>query len=194
MLYVAIISLVVILLTILNSIFALLAFNGSIMLVFGVVALGVVAVILVDGLFAFVTRWLLPQKWFGVSNEFYTPSKKFCRFYEKIKIKKWKDRVPELGFFAGFRKNKLVDPTNNEYVGRFIVESNVGALAHLLGMIFGYVIMLFYPPFAFNVALPIAITNMVLNYLPYVILRYNLPKLRVLYKHNERKQTRNLVA
>ena len=111
------------------------------------------------------------------------------RFYEKIGIKKWKDKALELGAVTGFRKNKLYSPNNNEYVKRFILEANYGIMVHVYCIVFGFLVMLanlFYP-FVY-VTLPIAIVNLVLNLLPIFILRYNLPKLHSLYKFNLRKQ------
>ena len=47
------------------------------------VVLSVVAVVIIDGIFATVARWLLPQKWFTADKTRFAASKKKCRFYEK---------------------------------------------------------------------------------------------------------------
>ena len=60
----------------------------------------------IDGLFAIIVN-KMPNKWFGVYNKHFQVSKKTTRFYEKLKIKKWKDKVWELGGLGGFRKNKI---------------------------------------------------------------------------------------
>ncbi len=146
-----------------------------------------VAVIAIDGLLAFVIRWLLPAKWFSHDKKFFAGRKAECRFYEKIGIKKWKDKVPELGDLTGFRKNKISDPTNNEFIARYILEANYGLTLHFLGMIFGFLIMLIYPQFALNIAFPVAVVNFGFNFLSFAILRYNLPKLHTLYKFNLRR-------
>ena len=38
------------------------------------------------------------------------------KIYNKLKVKKWKDKIPEIGHFTGFRKNKISDPKNPEYI------------------------------------------------------------------------------
>ena len=46
----------------------------------------VVAVVLVDGLFAFISRWILPEKWFNRPARAFAAGKKEIRFYEKLGI------------------------------------------------------------------------------------------------------------
>ena len=181
-----------IIITVINKFLVEAMLTTSIFLIFGYVSIYVVGVIVVDLIFAFLVRWVMPQKWFSVENLRFTPSKKTCIFYEKLAIKKWKDKVIELGALTGFRKNKIANPTDNEYIGRFIVEANFGIVVHIACMIFGFLIMIAYFPFAISIALPVAIVNLLLNYLPLMILRYNLPKLRTLYKFNERREKRNV--
>ena len=153
------------------------------------VVLLVVIEIVIDIIFATIVRWIMPEKFFSIDKLYFSASKKEMRFYEKIGIKKWKDKALELGAVTGFRKNKLYSPNDNEYVKRFILEANYGIMVHVYCIIFGFLVMLanlFYP--FIYVTLPIAIVNLVLNLLPIFILRYNLPKLHSLYKFNLRKQ------
>lgn len=153
------------------------------------VVLSVLLVIVVDGIVAFIVRWLLPKKWFSLINEKKGASKKERLLLEKLGIKKWKDKIPELGSFAGFRKNKLVDPKNNEYVFRFIAEINYGIAVHRLSIIFGFLIIFMFPlSLWLSVGLPIGIINGFYNLLSLEILKYNLPKLIVLYKFNNKKK------
>ncbi|MBO5889315.1 MAG: hypothetical protein J6Q58_04170 [Clostridia bacterium] len=153
-----------------------------------IVVLGVILEIIIDIIFATVVRWILPEKFFSIDKLYFSASKKEARFYEKIGIKRWKDKALELGAVTGFRKNKLYNPQDNEYVKRFILEANYGIMVHVFCIVFGFLIMLanaFAP--LFWVTLPIAIVNLFLNLLPIFILRYNLPKLHSLYKFNMRK-------
>ena len=153
------------------------------------VILLVVIEIIIDIIFATIVRWIMPEKFFSIDKLYFSASKKEMRFYEKIGIKKWKDKALELGAVTGFRKNKLYSPNDNEYVKRFILEANYGITVHVYCIVFGFLVMLanlFYP--FIYVTLPIAIVNLVLNLLPIFILRYNLPKLHSLYKFNLRKQ------
>ena len=155
------------------------------------VVVSTVSVIAIDGLCATLSRWILPKKWFGVDKKIFAAGKKECRFYEKIGIKKWKEKVLELGVFANFRKNKIADPNNNEYVSRYIYEANCGVLGHALGALLGFLIIFIYPlQYWLCFGLPVGVVNFVLSSMPLFILRYNLPKLHTLYKFNERRESK----
>ena len=144
------------------------------------------AVIIVDGIFSTIVRRCLPNKWFTQDVKCFIVNKKECKFYEKLGIKKWKDKVLELGMFTSFRKNKIAEPNNNEYIARYIMEANYGIICHIACIIFGFLILFIYPKYCLTIALPVAIVNLVLNALPTMILRYNLPKLHTIYKYNEK--------
>ena len=145
--------------------------------------LGVVAVIAVDGLVAFIAR-RLPERLCAPEARLFTVPKWEHKLYRKTKINTWKKYVPELGCFTGFHKDKMRDPTSSEYIGRFLLESNYGVLGHVLGAIFGFLIMLIPIIHPLKIALPIAIINLILSMLPTFILRYNTPALRKIYRRN----------
>lgn len=50
-----------------------------------------------DALIAAFVRHALPSKWFDHKKSVFTVEKKEKLFYEKIKIRKWKDKIPEWG-------------------------------------------------------------------------------------------------
>ena len=118
----------------------------------------------------------------------FSVSEKERNFYRKTKINSWKKYVPELGCFTGFHKDKMREPGDSAYIGRFLLESNYGVLGHVLGAVFGFIIMLL--PFLrpLSVALPIAIVNFILSMLPTMILRFNTPPLRRIYRRNLAKE------
>ena len=154
---------------------------------------GVLAVIAVDGVFAFLVR-RLPEKWFAPLAPIFSVSEREGRLYKKIKLAKWKHLVPELGCFTGFHKDKLRDSKSARYLGRFLLESNYGVVGHVAGAVLGFLILLL--PFLKprTVALPIAIVNLVLNLAPTAILRANTPTLRRLYARalaREERETEN---
>lgn len=149
------------------------------------VVLSTATEIIIDLIFAFVVRWLLPAKWFSVDKKFFHARKGERKFYERIGIKRWKDSVLELGALSGFRKNKLASPNDISYVERFIVEANYGIIVHVAGIITGFAVIFLYPlKYWLCFGFPVAIVNLFLNALPIFILRYNLPKLHALYKFN----------
>ena len=189
-LYGSIIFVCVCLLTGVNAVFAAPRFGVSFWFILGAVLINVVAVIAVDGLFAFFIR-RLPEKWFGHERRFFQVSAKEKKFYEKLKIPKWKDKVPELGQFTDFHKNKVAEPRNNAYLERYMLEAAYGEVIHLAGCFLGFVIIFFYPlKYWLCFGFPVAVINLIMNILPYFILRYNFYKMKVLYRSNERKQRR----
>lgn len=189
-LYGSIIFVCVCLLTGVNAVFAAPRFGVSFWFILGAVLINVVAVIAVDGLFAFLIR-RLPEKWFGHERRFFQVSAKEKKFYEKLKIRKWKDKVPELGQFTNFHKNKVAEPRNNVYLERYMLEAAYGEVIHLAGCFLGFVIIFFYPlKYWLCFGFPVAVINLIMNILPYFILRYNFYKMKVLYRSNERKQRR----
>lgn len=152
------------------------------------VVIDTVAVIAVDGLFAFLIR-RLPEKWFSHDKKIFVVSKKEKSFYEKLKIRKWKDKIPELGSFTGFHKNKVVNPFDNTYLSRYLLEAGYGIVIHFVTAFTGFLIVFIHPlGLWLNFAFGVAIVNFILNLLPVFVLRYNYYKLKVLYTSNEKKQ------
>ncbi|MBQ7339553.1 MAG: hypothetical protein IJW43_01725 [Clostridia bacterium] len=145
--------------------------------------------IAIDGLGATIGRKLLPERWFTADKKGFCAGKKESKFYEKIGIKWWKDKVIELGAFTNFRKNKIANPNDIEYIKRYILEANFGVICHVLGVILGLATIFCCPMNLWlTVGLPVTIVNTVLSGLPILILRYNLPKLHTLYKYNLKRQ------
>lgn len=163
--------------------------------VLGWTALATVVVMLVDALTATICR-LLPAKCANPEKKIFQVSAKEKKFYEKLKIRKWKDRVPEIGQFTGFRKNKIVDPKSVEYLDRFLLEACYGEIGHITSCITSYLILLLFPLYKlwFAVAIPVATVSLLLNLPSFCILRYNSYKLRVLRDSNLKKQRRQQSA
>ena len=143
--------------------------------------------VLIDGLFALLCNQI-PAKW--VENKrVFNVSKKEQKFYEKIGVRAWKDKLLELGGLGGFSKSKVVDPENPEYIKRFLIESYKGQIDHLFGMFAGFTVVFIFPlKFAWFVGVPVAIVNLALNIMPIMILRYNTPRLKILHKRAVRNQ------
>ena len=61
-----------------------------------------------------------PNKWFGKDNKLYHVTKKHQKVYEFFGIRKWKDKAWELGGLGGFSKSKVLNPSEPEYIERFL--------------------------------------------------------------------------
>ncbi len=154
-------------------------------------ALATIAVIFVDGVTAAICR-ALPAKVANPDKKDFQVSAKEKKFYEKLKIRKWKDRIPEIGHFTGFRKNKLADPKSVEYLDRFLLECAYGEIGHLVSCVSGFLILLCFRvyPLWFAVAIPVAVINVFLNLPSFMVLRYNSYKLRILRESTVKKLRR----
>ncbi len=152
-------------------------------------SIDILVVFIIDAIIAFVIR-RLPEKWFVYKYKVFKIFKWERKFYEAIKIKKWKDKIPELGQLTNFKKNKVREPKNSEYLLRYLMECVYGETIHFLSIILGFLILLINPKCCLYFGLPIAIANGIISYLSFAILRYNRPKLTILYnrsvKSNER--------
>ncbi|MBE5733713.1 MAG: hypothetical protein E7347_01530 [Clostridiales bacterium] len=164
---------------------------SAIKIVLTVVILTIIE-ILINAFFATVIRRCLPKKWFSTDRKVFIAKKTERKFYEKIGIKRWKDKVLELGVFTNFHKNKIAKPNDNEYIERYILEANYGVLIHAIMLPLSFLILIFGNlKLGLFFTLPIAIVSVFLNLLPLFILRYNLPKLHALYRMNKVKNEKS---
>jgi glycosyl-4,4'-diaponeurosporenoate acyltransferase len=151
------------------------------------------AVFLIDGIAAFIIR-RLPKRWFAPEARLFSVSGAERGFLRAIGINKWKKHVPEWGCFTGFHKDRLREPNDSAYLGRFLLESNYGVVGHLAGALLGFLIVLF-PIFGgVSVSLPVAAINMILSLLPTALLRYNTPALRSLYRRTRERELKKQEA
>jgi len=155
--------------------------------VFAITIISLLVLVVIDAVCALFVRYCLPKKVFNPFLKCYRVGKVERKFYEKIGIRKWKDRIPEAGqMFANFSKTEVADMTNNEYVIKFMSETIYAEIMHWLSMIFSFLIIFIDLRLSLTVGLPLVIGNMILNLMPVLVQRYNRPKLMVLYQRNER--------
>lgn len=157
--------------------------NEKFLSTLGFTWLAVVMVVLIDAIVAAVCR-SLPESFADPERKIFAVSKKEKLFYERLKIRKWKDKIPEIGHLTGFRKNRLAEPNDPKYLHRFLLENCYGEIVHIVSVPCGFVILAFrrLTKTWISVALPVAIVNAILNILPIFVLRYNYYKLKILEK------------
>lgn len=193
MLYIILILLSTFLVALINIYCNAFGYSWWMLLVFSV--LSTICVIIIDGITALIIRHL-PEKWFRYEKKIFNVSKKEVAFYRFLNIKAWKDKVPELGGFTSFHKDKIQDPTSVQYIERFLLEIDYGWVIHIISVFTGFLILLMdYKIFiggnmsvGLSIGIPIAVINAILNLLPAFILRYNYPRLRALLKMAKRKK------
>lgn len=145
------------------------------------------ACVLLPSLFVAIIIRMLPRKWFNPDRKIYQVGDKERQFLLKIGIKKWKDKIPEMGQTVNFKKDKLQDANNAEYIQKFLVETCYAESLHIscavLAIIFAFISLLFMPNlFVWPVSLPVAIVYSIYNIPSILIQRYNRPRLKVQLK------------
>ncbi len=191
-LYLSVIIFSMIVVSVFNILFGLQMLDVPWWFVIVCVVLCVIYQFAVDGFFAIVIK-KTPDRWYGKDKKIFQVSASEIKFLNFFRVKKWKEKVWELGGLGGFRKNKILEPQNPEYVEKFITETNKGVVIHWIGVFVGYTAIVAFPfRFALTICLPIAFVNMVLNFLPIMVLRYNIPKLLKLQKFLDRKKVQNV--
>lgn len=145
------------------------------------VSIGAACAFAIDGISALIIRRLTPERWYSPKVKLFRVSKCERNFYNKLKIKSWKDHVPELGGFTSFHKDTLQSQSDAEYLNRFIIEANYGVVIHIFNAILGIFVMLV--PFcrAPGIWIPVFAVNFILSILPVFILRYTSYTLQRLY-------------
>lgn len=146
--------------------------------------------LILDIIFAFMIRWF-PKKWVNPFNKIYKVHNWEKKFYVKLGVRKWKDLIPESGkALVGFDKRNVAAMNDNEYLKKFMEESVIAELMHIISFVVS-AILLFIPfRLAIIVRLPIILANMIFQIMPVFVQRYNRPKLMLAYERNIRLQQR----
>ena len=154
------------------------------------IAIFVAGEFLIDALVAIVGR-KLPEKWIDPKKGMILTRDWEMKFYLAIGVNKWKNLIPDLGRFTNFPKGNLMDPLNNEYIKRYILEASYGVWIHYASVPASPLILLlgFIQPESlatWTVGVPVVFVNMVLILLPAWTLKYNLPRLVRIADMNDR--------
>lgn len=172
-----------------NILFGLSLLNCQWWFVIIAVAVGIVYEFVVD-LFVAIIIKKSPNKWYSPDKRVFNVPAWYKKFAQILGVKCWKDKIWELGSAGGFSKREIKDPRNIEYIEQFLIEINKGIITHYLILPVGFTLLLVFPTnYILPITLPIAIVNMFLNLLPIVVLKYNYPKLKAVFKRLNREQS-----
>lgn len=150
----------------------------------------VVLVIIIDGITAAVIH-KMPEKLF--IPERFKERKGERGFFNFIRIKKWKDKIPEIGeLTCDFSKSNINDPNDPKYIYKFLIEMGYAEAIHFISCLTGVLIILlvaFTLPLKamLSISLPVIIINSGYNIISALIQRYNRPKLYKLYIRKTRQ-------
>ncbi len=134
---------------------------------------------------------LFPRKWFNPDSKLFAVSKKERKIYEKLGIRSWKDKIPigkgPIG--VGFRKDKVEEKDDPEYIQKFLVEGCFAEVMHCISAILGFGIIFLFPiPNGLTISIPIALVNCWLQIMPILVQRYLRPKLLLLRQRAQRAE------
>ena len=171
----------------------LLAYGSQISVLFAVLSpiLATVAVILLDAIVAITTREL-PKDWLSPFGSVFSVSKKERKFLDKLKVKAWKDKIPEMGrFLCDFDKTKVQDNPTSDYVLTFLHETTMAEAMHFMSIFAGFLLLLIPIPNAQISILFVVLVNALLQIPPVLVQRYNRPKLMAYYTRLKRKENKS---
>lgn len=150
------------------------------------------AAFLADAVCALATRWCVPERKMNPFARVWKVHHFERRFYVKIGIRRWKDKIPETGgLLVGFSKSAVADRHDNTYLLKFLKETCYAELMHTISIPCGFLVLLLtlawdsIPHFIAWFGLPVAIVNAVLQLLPIFVQRYVRPFLLSAYRYNE---------
>ena len=134
-----------------------------------------------SGVVFIITR-ILPKSVFNAHRIRYKTFLIERNFYNLIRVRKWKNKIPELGRLSGLKKDKLLEPNNLQYLQKFLQENCIGESLHFFSILSGLLIFLFIPANYFlSVGVVIFLTNTLLHILPIFVQRYIRPKVVKIY-------------
>lgn len=131
---------------------------------------------------------LLPSSLWNADKKIYRVSDREIKICDKLKIKKWKDKIPEMGKLSNFPKDKIYS-TEIGYISKFISESVFAEYMHATAGILGFTALLFTKTNQYYFVIPILVMNMILHVLPCIIQRYNRCRLYKVYDILRRRET-----
>ena len=188
MLYILIVSIAMVIIITCSILVALLFKTFSILYAV-VMPIAVLAyVILFYAVISFLFRLIIPQKLFKYDNKIFKVKRKEVDFYEKLKIKKWKDRLPEAGKTGGFVKKNLIS-IETTYLKKFLYETCYAEFLHILSAIFGFTAIIVFPIRDYMYVLPIVLINFLLHIPLAIVQRYNRYRLAIVYERKLKNES-----
>lgn len=181
--YIIVVVIASALIVFINSIFTSFGFGWILLWMLA----GLVGLYVLDTILAGIVM-IVPRK---IYNPFSKRAKVFKfekKFYEKIGIRNWKDKIPigkgPLG--NGRRKDKVTEINNINYLAMFMMDSYRAEIMHAVQALVAWLLLVIYPFNLLTISIPIAVVHTVLQVLPICVQRYNRPRLTVAFERAKR--------
>ena len=131
-----------------------------------------------------LVRFLVPKRLFDENIWLFKERSFESSFYRKIKVNKWKGKLPDAERLIRFQRSYLPQNIDKAYINRFITECCIAELVHLAVGISGFFSLLFPVFFPQNLQLRVGIIFFVMSVIDLfaqslfiIIQRYNRPRL-----------------
>ncbi|MEE0060746.1 MAG: hypothetical protein UE295_07960 [Acutalibacteraceae bacterium] len=151
----------------------------------------IVFLISINVILPWLIRFIVPKRLFNENMWLFKERKFEGRFYRKIKINKWKNKLPDAEKLIHFQRSCLPYNIDKSYINRFITECCIAELGHLSVGIAGFSSVFLALAFPYEIRfiailifLFFSILDLFTQALFIIIQRYNRPrliKLRKLY-------------
>lgn len=171
-----------------NGIYAYYSHVFTIWYAFYSVIINFIIIFALDALIAFIIH-KLPEKYFNPNLKIYQVSKKEKKIIIKLGIRKWKDKVPDMGQLCDFKKGK-VESKEIVYLYKFLVEMCYAETIHVGMILIGFLDLIIWP--RLSISIPLVLINFCLNFPPILIQRYNRPRMNDMYNHQLKVKNANL--
>ncbi len=138
-------------------------------------------VLILMGIVRLIMGLCIPSKNLNYNSSIFKVSKKQYLFVKRLKVGKWKDKVPEMGKTSNFPKDKVYS-FELSYLKRFLQETCFAELLHILSGVIPFLILPFVSIKSYIYVIPVLIINLTLHILPCLIQRYVRFKLSNVYE------------
>ena len=146
--------------------------------------------ILIPSIISLLFEKILPNSFFDGHLAFYKPKKFEKNLYKKLRVKDWKDYVPNFGN-VGKDLSKDQQPSI-ELFEKFLHQTCLGEVVHKFcvasSVVVSLIILIVRTDLFLRMALPICFVYVTINILSIIIQRYNRPRLYVMIERLKRTQ------
>ena len=139
---------------------------------------------------------IYPKHWHDRNKKIFKERPFEKKFFENIKIKKWKDKIPQMLNIKNIDEAKIsTDVRDVEYLNFFVDETCRAELYHF-GFILAGMVCWFFVPNVLKIkfGIPILIFWTFFNMLSVLVQRYNRPRLLSLLNRASKKKEKEVVS
>lgn len=144
------------------------------------------------GVECIILRTCVPKKFYSYNNKFFKVNEKCFLITKKLKVQKWKDKVPEMGKTSNFPKDKIYS-TKTPYLKKFLHESCFAEFLHIVVIITQFALLFFMRVNSYLYAIPILLVSTYLHILPCIIQRFVRFKLVRIYEKKLELENKHII-